>query len=150
MYVYMYLWEKRSNRVTFWFSVFGEIWICHETINIYSFCLRSHLEIDMIYLSTPSMTEWKLTSVEKTSIMLFGIYVKINNCVVKNIFIICLLLNRWMKNHKTLNKYLSSSISLGVYLFDIILLCPNFKRVHFSGKRFWYYISSFTCMCDWF
>ena len=46
--------------------------------------------IDMLLLCTSCMVLRKATSSEKTSFIIFGIYLERNNCVVKIFFIVCL------------------------------------------------------------
>ena len=41
MYVYMYCWEKQPRCVTLWLSVFGDKWLCHDTLIFYSFVSAS-------------------------------------------------------------------------------------------------------------
>ena len=79
MYVYMYLWEKRRCRLTVWLYVFGEKWICHDTLNFYSFCFIFRLKVTC---SLHVLHLWyrKTMPVKKTFIILFCIKEKQLRC----------------------------------------------------------------------
>ena len=55
----------------------------------------------MLLSCNPFLVLRKATSVEKTSVLLFDINVKINNYVMKNLFIVCLLLHRVMTTSRS-------------------------------------------------
>ena len=56
---------------------------------------------NMLLSCNPFLVLRKATSVEKTSVLLFDINVKINNYVMKNLFIVCLLLHRVMTTSRS-------------------------------------------------
>ena len=65
------------------------------------FFFQRRFESDMLSSCTPFMVSWKATSVEKTSVILFGIYVNLNNSVMKTLSIVCLLLHRGMTTSRS-------------------------------------------------
>ena len=94
MYVYMYFWERQPRCVTLWFSVFREKRIGHDYLPFYSFCFIFHLELTCSLHVFYLWYRGKRHQLRKTLLYYFGIYVNINNCILKNMFIVCLLMHR--------------------------------------------------------
>ena len=94
MYIYMYGWERWRHHVIVWLYVFGEKWLDNETLTFYSFCFSFHLEVTW-YLCVFHLW-YRRNWCQSENLCYIIWYLERNNCVVKTLFIVCLLLQRGM------------------------------------------------------
>ena len=111
MYVYMYVLERQHCCVTVWLYVFGDKWLGHNTLIFYLIVWLYVLDVNgfvmalLLFIHFYSSSSWKWHDLLMYSI--YGIvkndvswenihyilwYIKRNNCIVKNILIVWLLL----------------------------------------------------------
>ena len=121
MYVYMYWWDKRPCCVTIWFHIFEYKLLGHDTLNFYYAYLIFYLEVTCSICVFRLWYRGKTTPFSKTSLILF-FYLKVNNYVLKTLFIMCLLLlSKW---------------TLHEALWELFVLFPFFR-----GLFSWQYIT---------
>ena len=72
MYVFMYLWKKPPHCVTLLVYVFGEKWLCHDSLIFYSF-FQLPFWSDTLSSCIPFLVQRKMTSVKKPFVVSFGI-----------------------------------------------------------------------------
>ena len=94
MYVYMYCLARRTRCGTLWFYVFG------EKLFFMTLLIFIHFVSDSIW-KWHALLMYPIYSIEESDVSRENIcyiirYVKENNLVMKNIFIVCLLLQRRM------------------------------------------------------
>ena len=90
MYVYMYCWERQTCNLNLWFSIFGEKWLGHDFLNFYSFVSYYLWKWHVIFMHYIYGIEESGVSWENLCYIIW--YLKRNNCIVKTLFIACLLL----------------------------------------------------------
>ena len=87
-----------------WFYVFGNKWLCHDTLNFYSFCFSFHLEVTWS-LRVFHFFKEKRDIIRKNPCYIIH-YLKRNNCVVKTLYRVCIIANGNDHVMKYFNNYL--------------------------------------------
>ena len=97
------LWSWREILLfkTIWFYVFGVKWVCQDARTFINFVLASVWKWHALFMYSIYGTEEKTTLVEKNLSNILR-YLKIKNCVVKTLFIVCLLLLGEWPRHESL------------------------------------------------
>ena len=149
MYVYMYFWERRPRRLTRWLYIFGEKWLGNDYLTFCSFFSASVWKWHAPFMY--SIYGIQESDVSQENIYYIIWYLKRNNCVLKNIFIVYLLLQRGLKTSLIpLITLFYITFLRTLILFDDISLHLNFQSVYYVGERLCYYMRLLKHTCDYF